>query len=173
MSSVRTCALVGFLLFAPALPSIARAESCGWGRIQWGMNPDEVARSTGMSIIATPKDKMRGEGQYFSKTSLLTRPFEVYFLFDKQEKLVRILFYSYQTGAFSGVGEFQRIRDRLAEKYGRPALWPESPERRVLAYKWVTTCQVIDLIFIEPKGSDSDTLSLTYRPNESIHDEQF
>lgn len=154
-------------------PAAALAEQCGWGRIQWGMSPDEVARSSGLSMATTPKGKLTREGQYFSKAELLGHSFDAYFKFDEKEKLVSIVFFSRRTGGTDNVSAFLRLRDRLAEKYGRPALWPDSQERAVKQYKWVTTCQVIDLSFIETKNSDSDTLILSYRPNDSIHDGQF
>lgn len=173
MKTIRTCALVVFLILALALPSFALAENCGWGRVQWGMSPDEVTKSTGLSITTTPKDKSRRDGQYYSRTELLGQSFDVYFKFDNKEKLISILLYSRQTGSMGNTSAFLRLKEFLAEKYGRPALWPESQDRAVKQYKWVTTCQVIDLSFIEPKNSDSDTLTLTYRPNDSIHDERF
>lgn len=169
------CRMLVLALAASALllPSSAMAEQCGWGRTQWGMTATEVARSTGMGIIATPKDKLTREGQYFSKTKIFGLFFDAYFKFDENDKLVSILFISRLTGSMGNTIAFQRLRENLAEKYGRPALWSDSPDRAIKQYKWVTTCQVIDLSFIEPTNSDSDTLSLSYRPNTAILDEQF
>lgn len=161
------------LLALMLTPVTVMAEPCGWGKTTWGMSPLEVARSTGLSLVKTPEDKLRREGQHYSQKELLGHSFDVYFKFDKDEKLVSVFFYSRLTGSMGNIVAYLRLKDLLAEKYGHPALWQDSPERSVKQFKWVTICQVIDLSLIESKGSDSDTLSLSYRPNEAIRDDQF